>query len=114
MGTMQTSPFAQAPMEASAVYSDMDMKVHCVLDDEAIIWIFHDKPFLKTLSWIEYDLGSSRIDFVLEDGDIRNFGVPVDRRFGRYLQNMHSISVVLKNGSKVIDGEVYPLIMHAA
>jgi len=115
MGIMQTSPFAQqAPTEASAVYTDMDMRVRCVLDEDGMVWIFHDRPFSKTLSWIEYDLQTSRVDFILEDGDIRNFGIPVDPRFGRYLQNMQSISVVLKKDGRIVDGETYPLILHTA
>jgi hypothetical protein len=112
---MQTSPFASpAGMEAKAVYADMDMVVYCVLDEDGVVWIFHDKTFSKTLSWIEYDMGASRLDFILEDGDIRNFGIPVDPKLGRYLQNMQSISVVLKRGGQIVDGEVYPLILHAA
>ena len=112
---MQTSPFTQqAPTEASAVYADMDMVVHCVLGNGIEVCVFHDRPFSKTLSWLEYDMGTSRLDFILEDGDIRNFGIPIDKAFGRYLQNMQSISVILRKGNAMVDGETYPLILHAA
>jgi hypothetical protein len=97
---------------ASAKYADMDMQVHCVLADGPSVWIFHDKPFSKTLSWLEYDLKTSRLDFVLEDGDIRNFGIPVEPRFGAHMQNVHTVPVVLRNKDDMLDGDNYPLIIH--
>lgn len=93
---------------------DMDIALHYALGEDGLIWLYHDKPFSKALSWIEYDLENSRIDFILEDGDFRNFGIPIDRAYARHLQNMHSIPVILREGQNVLDGEYYPLIIHSA
>jgi hypothetical protein len=109
------SPFSSKPIGgAVAEYPEMDMEVHCVIGDGPSIWIFHDKPFSKILSWIEYDLTTSRLDFVLEDGDIRNFGIPIDRMFGAHMQNVHTIPVVLRNNDDMLAGDNYPLIVHRA
>ena len=89
--------------------------VKLVVGQDASVYIFHDKPFSKELSWIEYDLDRSNLDFIMDDGDIRNFGIPVDPKLGAYMQNIHSIGVVLAEGLQtVIDGAVFPLIIHRA
>ena len=100
---------------------DADMEVYCVLSEDVpevlghLVWIFHDKPFTKTLSWIEYDLTNNRLDFILEDGDIRNFGIPVDPSFRPYLQNSQVLPVMLTDrNDEPVDGETYPLIIHSA
>lgn len=109
-------------MESTANQNpDMDMAVFCVLAEDTpenmghLVWIFHDKPFTKTLSWVEYDVQSSRIDFILEDGDIRNFGIQVAHSFRPYLENSPVLPVMLKDeNDEPVDGDTYPLIIHGA
>lgn len=93
---------------------DMDIALYYALGDDGLIWLFHDKPFSKTLSWIEYDTNISRIDFILEDGDIRNYGIPIDPSYAPYLKNMHTIPVILREDEDILDAEYYPLILHSA
>lgn len=92
--------------------SESDIQIHWVIGQDASVWIYHDRPFAKTLSWLEYDLRTSRLDFIMEDGDIRNFGIAIDRQFGAHLQNTSLVPVVLRAGQTVIDGDNYPLIIH--
>lgn len=113
--------FTQTVTPLSSVGNpDADMAIECVLTDNNpenqghLVWIFHDRPFLKVLSWIEYDLKTSRIDFVMEDGDVRNFGIYIDAAFKPYMQNSYVLPVILKEGDEPIDGTTYPLIVHSA
>lgn len=102
------------PDKASVANSDKLMEVDLYIHDAGDINIFHNQRFQNTLSWIEYDINNGRIDFIMEDGDLRNFGIPVDPKAGPYLQNTHLISVVLMNGATPIEEQFVPLITHGA
>lgn len=113
----QTSPFPSNPVSGvQAKYDDMDMALNLWVSDNADICVFHDKPFTRTLSWVEYDQKTNRVDFILEDGDIRNFGIPVDPRLRAYFHNAYVISIIQMNPTtkKVENGMDIPLIIHAA
>ena len=36
--------------------NDPDFKVDLVINDEAEVYVFHNKPFTKDISWLEFDL----------------------------------------------------------
>lgn len=94
-------------------HPDNDIAIKLIVGNDAAIYIFHDKPFTKSLSWLEFDLNRSSLDFIMDDGDIRNFGIPVDPTLKPYMQNVHSVGVVLAERlENVIGGEVLPLIVH--
>jgi len=93
---------------------DKSMKVELIVNDAAEAFVFHDKPFTKQLSWLEYDLDNSKLDFIMNDGDIRNFGIPVDPHLSKYLQNSFQVLMVQmdeKTGEPV-EGDYFPLIIH--
>ncbi len=104
------------PQYNKATAPDMDMKVELYVNDRAEAFIFHDKPFTKQLSWLEYDLDEDKMDFVMNDGDVRNFGIPVDPKLKKYLQNSFQILMVQmddKSGDPV-EGDYFPIIIHRA
>ena len=56
------------------------------------------------------------MDFVMNDGDVRNFGIPVDPKLKKYLQNSFQILMVQmddKSGDPV-EGDYFPIIIHRA
>ena len=90
-----------------------EMDVRMALADDGAIYIYHDRPFGKELSWLEYNMDTDSLDFIMDDGDSRNFGIPVDRKYNPYMQNMHTLGVVLvKDMTTYVSGEVLPLIVH--
>lgn len=93
-------------------HPDLDMELDLYVHDVGDVNIFHNKPFEKALSWLEYDTTTSKIDFIMEDGDIRNFGFPIDPKFKAYLQNTQFISVVRFHGDIPVDELQLPLITH--
>ncbi|MBU6234564.1 MAG: hypothetical protein KGQ41_01855 [Alphaproteobacteria bacterium] len=106
---------AQSTVSSAYAHSDeLGMDVYCLIGDGPTVCIFHTAPFNKTLSWIEYDIASSRLDFVMEDGDIKNFGVAIDRKFAAYIKNTYTVPVVLRQNGAAVEGFDYPLIQHAA
>jgi len=95
---------------------DMDMKVEFLVNDRAEATVLHDKPFSKKLSWLEYDLDSSKLEFILEDGDVRNFGIPVHPKLAKYMQNAYQVLMIQmdEKTGEPLDGGYYPLIIHRA
>jgi hypothetical protein len=95
---------------------DEGVKVELVVNDRAEAAVLHSKPFSKELSWLEFDLDSNKLDFILEDGELRTFGIPVHPDLSKYLQNAFQVLMVEvdeKTGDR--DNEHYmPLIIHRA
>ena len=96
--------------------SDGALKVELVVNNKAEAIIFHNKPFKKTPSWLEYDLDDSRLDFIMNDGDIRDFGIPVDPDLSKYMQNAFQVLMVLRDEDtgEPEEGIYFPLIIHRA
>lgn len=91
---------------------DIDVEAFLLLDNPNDAYIFHEQQFDGTLSWLEYDLKTGRLDFIMDDGALRNFGIPVSKDIGDYLQNIHFICVAHKNGGTVLSEVDLPLITH--
>lgn len=97
-----------------AMHPVLDLKAELIVNDRAEAMVLHDKPFDKELSWLEYDLDTSRLEFIMEDGDVRDFGLPVDPQLAKYMQNAHQVLMVLVDEkTKEHEEEGYlPLIIH--
>ncbi len=95
---------------------DDDINVELAINDRAEAIVFHDKPFAKTLSWLEFDLDSNKLDFIMNDGDVRNFGIPVHPDLASYMQNAFQVLMVLADGGtgEPEKGDYFPLIIHRA
>lgn len=95
---------------------DSDMKVELAINERAEAIVFHNKPFAKTLSWLEFDLDDKRLDFIMDDGDVRNFGIPVHPDLSKHMQNAFQILMVQMDDQKgePIEGDYFPLIIHRA
>ncbi len=96
------------------VTEDNPLDLEIGVNEKGRIVIFHDKPFKKELSWFEYDLKTSRLDFVLDDGEIRDAGMTIAKQISKYMQNTHQILTVLMDDStgEATDGKFIPVIVH--
>lgn len=104
----------KTPENAVNTGRDGDLEVELVVNDRAEATLFHNMPFKATPSWFEYDLDDSRLDFIMNEGDIRSFGIPVDPDLNKYMQNAYQVLVVLKDKetSEPEEGSYLPLIIH--
>lgn len=107
---MNTAP----DIAETAEINDPDFKVDLVINDTAEVYVFHNKPFRKKLSWLEFDLGTNNLDFVMNDGDVRNFGAKVPGHLARHMQNAYQVMMVLmdEKSGQPVSGDYFPLIIH--
>lgn len=89
-----------------------DIEAFLILDNPTDAYIFHELPFKPSLQWIEYDVVNGRIDFILEEGELRNYGFNVTEPVGKYLRNINEICVAQKDGVIVLNEQFVPLVIH--
>lgn len=88
--------------------------VEVAVKKDGKVAVFHNKPFKKNLSWIEYDITKNTIEFVLDDGEVRDIGVPVNKDIAKNMHNSHQVLMVLLDDEtdQAIEGYYIPLIIH--
>ncbi len=93
---------------------DQTFKIDIVVNPGGKISVFHNKPFRGRLAWVEFDLKENRLEFVLEDGTLRDFGTPLPKEFVREMQNAHEVLMVLMDEKTMepIGSQFFPLILH--
>lgn len=90
------------------------LNIEVAVNEKGKVVVFHNRPFKKDVSWFEFDLGTNRLDFILDDGDIRDAGLPLGRDVAKYMQNSHQILMVLLDDDtgEAKEGNYVPLIIH--
>ena len=92
----------------------LDVEV-AIKEDNRVV-LFYDRPFKKEISWFEFDLRTNKLDFVIDNGDVRDLGLPLSKDVAKYMQNTHQILMVLidfKTG-EAQEGSYVPLIIHSS
>lgn len=90
------------------------LEIEVAVKDDGKCAVFHNKPFKNSLSWLEFDLESYKLDFVLDDGEIRDVGLPLTKEVSKNMQNSHQVLMVLMDDAtgKPKEGRYVPLILH--
>lgn len=92
---------------------DPTFKVDIVVSDIGKVAVYHSRPFRKKLAWLEFDLETRRMAFIMDDGDARDFGAPVPGHLAKNMQNAHQVlMVLLDEAGEPKAGQYYPLIVH--
>ncbi|MCC7305480.1 MAG: hypothetical protein IT558_04380 [Alphaproteobacteria bacterium] len=90
----------------------LDIQV-AVKHDGGVV-MFHTHKFKKPVSWFEFDLATNRLDFILDNGDVRDVGMPLPQRISKYMQNTYQILMVWmdpKTGDAK-EGDYVPVVIH--
>lgn len=98
------------------VHGGLDDKLHVevAVREDGQVAVFHNRPFLEDLAWLEFDLGALRLDFMREDGSARDFGVPIPQKMARNMDNTARVFLVLmdEDTGQAVRGRYVPLIVH--
>ncbi len=92
----------------------LDIEVSIKEDGHVIV--FHSHPFKREVSWFEFDLKTNKLDFVIDGGEVRDIGLPLNKSVAKHMQNAHQILMVQmdpKTG-EAQKGNYVPLIIHSS
>tara|TARA_R110002072_G_scaffold28152_2_gene90733 strand:- start:1008 stop:1412 length:405 start_codon:yes stop_codon:yes gene_type:complete len=97
------------------VDNENKLQIEVAIKEDGRCAVFHNKPFRNELSWLEYDLNTYRLDFVLDGGEIRNAGMPLTKDMSKHMQNTHQVLMILmdENTGNAKEGLYVPLILHS-
>lgn len=92
------------------------LEIEVAVNETGKVVVFHNRRFKKEIAWFEFDLGNNHLDFVLDNGDIRNAGLPLTPNVAKHMQNSYQILTVFmdNNTGEAIEGSYIPLIIHRA
>ena len=90
------------------------LEIEVAIKDDGRVVVFHNREFKNPIAWFEFDLSTNKLDFVLEDGDVRDVGVPLHDVVAKHMQNSHQILTVLLDdeSGEGKEGNYVPLIIH--
>ncbi|MEM7679738.1 MAG: hypothetical protein AAF182_01880 [Pseudomonadota bacterium] len=90
----------------------LDLEVS--VDDRGRVIIFYDKKFTEDVSWFEYEVSESKLNFILGEGEIRDIGLPLAPAISKHMQNSHQILMVHIDDEtgEAHKGDYIPLIIH--
>ncbi len=91
------------------------LHVEVAARDDGRVVVFHNRPFVEDLAWLEFDLAAGRLEFMREDGSARDFGVPIPAKMRANMQNTAQVFLVQmdEDTGQAVKGRYVPLIVHA-
>ena len=113
----QTSEIPDNGNISDFVYGATDenkLRIEVAVKEDGRCAIFHDKPFRNELAWLEFDIDNYRLNFVLDDGAIRDFGMELSKNMAKNMQNTHQMLMVLmdEQTGDAKEAVYIPLIIH--
>jgi hypothetical protein len=90
------------------------LDIEVAVNEGGKVVVFHNRPFKQQIAWFEFDLATNKLDFILDDGEIRDAGLPLGQQVAKYMQNSHQILTVLLDDDTgdATQGTYVPLIIH--
>lgn len=102
------SDFVEGATEKNPLYLEV------AVNDIGKVIVYHDKPFKSEIAWFEFDLGTNTLDFIMDDGDVRDIGMSLHKDLAKNMHNSHQVYMVLIDikTKEEKDGHYVPLIIH--
>ena len=107
----------QKPSLVDFVYGvdeEHKLLVQVAVKEDGRCAVFYNRPFKEDPAWLEFNLGTRQLDFVLDSGDTRDAGLPLTQDVSKNMQNTHQVLGVLKDDEtgEAKEGRYIPLILH--
>ncbi len=96
------------------VDKDHHLDIEVAVNEAGKVVVFHNRTFKNDISWFEFDLGTNKLVFVLDDGETRSTGLPLGQDVANNMQDSHQILMVLLDDDTgdAKEGNYVPLIIH--
>jgi len=99
--------------DASPVRPDLAGRMHVelVVNENAQVWVLHDKPFPAILQWAEYDEESNALTFITHDGKIQDLGMVLPDPVADILLDAGELCAILMQGGEIRDMGFIPVMV---
>lgn len=90
------------------------LDIEVAIKEDGHVVVFHSHAFKGDISWFEFDLDTNKLDFVLDDGNVRDIGLPLSDSVAKHMQNAHQVLMIWMNPEtgEANQGRYVPLIIH--
>ena len=90
------------------------LDIEIAVQNDGKIAVFHNRRFKTPISWFEFDLDNSNLEFVMKNGEARNAGLPIPPQISKNMQNSHQILTILMDdeSGEAEEAHFIPLIIH--
>lgn len=108
------NPLIKSLRDFFDIEKDAYLDIEVAIKEGGHAVIFHSHPFRDNLLWMEFDLDTNKLYFVLDDGAMRDCGISLDVSVAKHLQNSHQLLMVLLNPEtgEAKEGNYIPLTIH--
>ena len=92
---------------------DDKLNVEIAVREDGRVVVFHNRPFVDELSWLEFNLKTRRLEFMKDDGQMRDFGVLIPEHMSKYMDNTSQVYLALVSDEtgKAVAARYVPLIV---
>lgn len=87
------------------------MHVELVVNDDAEVWVLHDKPFPAILQWAEYDEESNMLSFVTHDGKVQDLGIIIPEKIADILLDARRVFAMYMPKGQIADMGIVPVMV---
>ena len=89
----------------------LDLEV--TVKQDGTVMVYHSLRFTKDVAWFEFEPVSGRLNFVMEEGDVRDIGLPLSPGVAKHVVKARQILMVLMDPESraPIEGFYIPLII---
>ncbi len=110
----ETPPVGNLTDFVEGVDKKNPLDIEVAVNEQGKVVVFHNRKFKQPVSWFEFDLGTYKLDFILDDGKMRDAGLPLTQNVAKYMQNAHQILMVFidNDTGEATEGHYVPLILH--
>ena len=98
------------------VTDDNPLYLEVAVNDIGKVIVYHDKIFKSDVAWFEFDLATNKLDFIMDDGDVRDIGMSLHQDLAKNMHNSHQVHLILidKKTKEQKAANYVPLIIHQA
>lgn len=88
-----------------------EMHVELVVNDDAEVWVLHDRPFPAILQWAEYDEENNSLSFVTHDGKTQELGIIIPETIADILLDARTLYALYMPEGKIADMGIVPIMV---
>jgi len=87
------------------------MNADIVVNQNADVWLVHDRPFLVGLIWAEYDVDSASLYLVGKDGMMIDYGMKIFPETRKLMRKARQLITMRMTDGRLDDSYTLPLLV---